>query len=590
MLIPEKISSLRKILTERNLNAWIIPSSDPHQSEYVADHWKTREWLSCFTGSAGTLVITLSQAGLWTDSRYFLQAENELIDSDIQLFKMGQPGVPAYIDWLRAELRTGAAIGFDGSLFSLAQVKTMRATLRGKRITLDYSADVVADLWTDRPPLPENLISDFPASFAGETRTSKISRIRERLDELRCNVHVISSLDDIAWIFNIRGADVAFNPVALGYAVISTEEARLFINVHCLGDDLRARLESDHITVEPYERILDFLQQLPQRRSVLLDQEKSNQVLRDAIPGHCRVVEGPNCSIRMKACKNETEMDGFRHAHIRDGVALVKWLHWLTSAIHQQPTEITIADELTRFRREQPNFLGLSFAPIIGYRANGAIVHYSARPESAAALQPTGLLLVDSGAHYLDGTTDVTRTISLGNPTDEEKRFFTLVLKGHIALSQAVFPEGTSGAQLDILARNYLWQSGLNYGHGTGHGVGHCLNVHEGPQQFRATNHIPLQPGMVITNEPGFYAEGKFGIRIENILIVRSKLENELGRFLEFETITMCPIDRSLVDVALLIPAEKDWINQYHAEVFSKLRTYLTEDERHWLHQATMKI
>ncbi|MFZ5517354.1 MAG: aminopeptidase P family protein [Candidatus Zhuqueibacterota bacterium] len=589
-MIPDKLSTLRKILSKRNLDAWIVPSADPHQSEYVADYWKTREWLSGFTGSAGTLVITLSQAGLWTDSRYFLQAEQELADTGIQLFKMGQPGAPTYLEWLRAELRIGAVIGFDGSLFSLAQVKTMRTMLRRKKIKLDYRADIVSRVWPDRPSLPENPVSDFPAMFAGETRASKITRIRERLRELKCNVHVVSSLDDIAWIFNIRGTDVLFNPVALGYAVITDDEARLFIHGHQLGDQLRAGLATDHIEISPYGHIRDFLKRLPRRCSVLLDPEKTNQLLKEAIPGHCRIVEAPNCSSRMKACKNKTELNGFRNAHIRDGIALVKWLHWLTSAIHQRPTEIAVADELTRFRREQPNFRGLSFAPIVGYKANGAIVHYSAKPESAAVLAPTGLLLVDSGAHYLDGTTDVTRTISLGNPTAEEKRFFTLVLKGHIALSRAVFPEGTTGAQLDTLARNYLWQSGLNYGHGTGHGVGHYLNVHEGPQQFRATNHIPLQPGMVTTNEPGLYFEGKFGIRIENVLHTRSKMENEFGRFLEFETITLCPIDRNLVDISLLIPEEKDWLNLYHAEVFSKLHPYLTDDERIWLRNATAAI
>ncbi len=589
-MINDRINALRIALKENNLDAWIVPGSDPHQSEYVAAHWKAREWLSGFSGSAGILIITGNKSGLWTDSRYFIQAEKELAGTEIQLFKMGLPDMPTYQDWLRAELRPGAVVGFDGSLFSVKHVANIRKALRRKKIKIEYSADLIGPLWEDRPALPTNPVSDFPVSFAGETRSVKIDRIREKMRRQKYSVHVISSLDDIAWIFNIRGTDIAFNPVVICYAIISMNEARLFIDSRKIGDQLRAGLLSEEISFSEYEEIFEYLRKLPKRTSVLIDPDKTNQLLKEAIPKHCRVTEAPNISIGMKACKNETELNGFRSAHIRDGVALVKWLHWLEKAVQENHTEVTVADKLEQFRREQPYFQGLSFPSIIGYRGNGAIVHYSAKPETAAVLKPEGLLLVDSGGHYLDGTTDITRTISLGNPTAEEKFYFTLVLKGHIALSRAVFPEGTTGAQLDTLTRNYLWRNGLNYGHGTGHGVGHFLNVHEGPQQFRATNHTPIQPGMVTTNEPGIYFEGRFGIRIENILITRKKLENEFGSFLEFETITLCPIDRNLTDVSMLNREETDWLNQYHAEVYEKLSPYLNEEEKDWLKKVTAEI
>lgn len=589
-MINDRINALRKALKENNLDAWIVPSSDPHQSEYVAAHWKAREWLSGFSGSAGILIITKNKSGLWTDSRYFIQAEKELAGTEIQLFKMGLPDVPTYQDWLRAELSPGAVVGFDGSLFSVKQVANIRKALSRKKIKIEYGTDLIGPLWEDRPALPTNPVSDFPAGFAGETRSAKIDRILEKMRGQKCNAHIISSLDDIAWIFNIRGADIAFNPVVICYAIISSDEARLFIDSRKLDETLRAGLQSEKISFSEYEDIFEYLKNLPNRCSILIDPDKTNQLLKEAIPKHCRVTEAPNISINMKACKNETELTGFRSAHIRDGVAMVKWLHWLEKAVHENHTEVTVADKLEQFRREQPNFQGLSFPSIIGYRGNGAIVHYSAKPETAAVLKPEGLLLVDSGGHYLDGTTDITRTVSLGIPTPEEKFYFTLVLQGHIALSRAVFPEGTTGAQLDTLTRNYLWQNGFNYGHGTGHGVGHFLNVHEGPQQFRATNYAPIQPGMVTTNEPGIYFEGRFGIRIENILITRKKLENEFGNFLEFENITLCPIDRNLIEVSMLVSEEKDWVNHYHADVFNKLIPFLSEKEKNWLKKATAEI
>ena len=590
MQTNDKIKVLRKSLAEKKIDAWIVPGSDPHQSEYVAAHWKAREWLSGFTGSAGMLVITHKKSGLWTDSRYFIQAEKELAGTEIQLFKIGKPGIPTYLEWLRSELKSGAVVGFDGSLFSVSQVKNIQKSLSKKNIKIYYHTDLVGLLWHNRPQLPAQPVVNFPSKYAGESRVSKISRIRDKMRELKCSIHIISSLDDIAWIFNIRGTDIAFNPVVICYAVISENEVRLFINSRKIESKFKAELQSKKISFSEYEKIFDYVKKLADRSSVLFDPDKTNQLLKEAIPNNCHITESPNISINMKACKNNTELNGFRNAHIRDGAAKVKWLYWLKDAVHDCHTEVTIAEKLDQFRSLQKFFQGLSFPPIIGYRANAAIVHYSAKPESAAALKPEGLLLVDSRAHYLDGTTDITRTISLGNPTTEEKYYFTLVLKGHIALAKAVFPENTTGAQLDTLTRNYLWQNGLNYGHGTGHGIGHFLNVHEGPQQFRATNHVALQPGMVTTNEPGIYFEGKFGIRIENIMIIRKKQENEFGSFLEFETITFCPIDQHLIDLSMLIPEEKDWLNHYHVTVYEKLQPFLTGEEKHWLINATAKI
>ena len=591
MTTQEKMSALRKLMKEQKIDAWIVPSSDPHQSEYPAPHWKTRAWLSGFTGSAGTLVVTLDKAGLWTDFRYFIQAERELEGSGIELFKMKMPDVPTLPEWLAQELHDDAALGFDGNVFSIVQVEELKKALNSKNIRFACEQDLTAQVWTDRPPLPSGLISILDVSFAGESRLSKFSKVREKMKELDVQSHLISSLDDIAWLLNIRGRDVEYNPVVVAYVYISEDDVHLFIAPEKLSDDLRYPLSADGVVCSDYDDLLPFLQHISKNTRVLIDPQRTSQVVKEQLSQHCLLQEGTNISLLMKAMKNEAEQEGFRQAHIRDGVAMVKWLCWLNQHVGKQAfTEITIVEPLEGFRSQQKLFQGLSFNTISAYQANGALCHYAADPETTLPIEAEGMLLVDSGAQYSDGTTDITRTIALSEPSVQQRRDFTYVLKGHIALATAKFPKGTSGAQLDTLARMALWQQGLNYGHGTGHGLGHFLSVHEGPQSIRPENTEPLELGMVCSNEPGLYREGEYGIRIENIMIVVSAEETEFDTFHQFETISLCPIDRSFIDPALLTQDEKDWLNAYHRRVHDTLSPSLTAAEKVWLAEATQEI
>ena len=591
METPEKISKLRRSMAEHGIDAYIVPSADPHQSEYPADRWKTRAWLSGFRGSAGTVVVTQKWAGLWTDPRYHIRGGMELAGSGIELFKYGILGVPSYEDWLYQELNEGSVIGFDGTVVSISELKKLKNAFRDKGVTFVTQHDLAGKLWQDRPGIPMHTIFSHDDHFSGESRISKIRRIREELTDRKVDVHLLTMLDEIAWTFNIRGSDVEYNPVTISYAVISQQEARLFIQSSKVPADVRTRLEKDGVIISEYEDIFAYIQQLPAGINILVDPDKTSCALWESIPKNCQRKAGTSIPHSMKAIKNHVELEGIRKSQIRDGVAMVKWMHWLDGQIGRvSHTEITVADRLTEFRWQGEYFQGLSFGTICGYQANSAIGHYSSKPETVPTLKPEGILLIDSGGQYLDGTTDVTRTLTLGNPTPEEKQVFTLVLKCHIRLAGITFPKGTRGVQLDAIAREYLWREGWNCRHGIGHGVGSYLNVHEGPQRFSTDNNVVLELNMLTSNEPGVYFEGKFGTRIENLLVTVSKASTEFGEFYGFETVTLCPVDLDLVDVSLLTLDERSWLNRYHQKVYEELEPFLSSQERDWLQHETRKI
>ena len=592
MNIKERVTQLRKLMSENGIDAYIIPSGDPHQSEYTAECWKSRKWISGFSGSAGTVVITADKGGLWTDSRYFLQAENELADSSIVLFKMGEPEVPNYSNWLKENLSKGAKIGFDGKVFSIASANSLAEELSVKDITIESQFDFIDEIWKERPSIPMNTFYSLDLKYAGKSRTEKIAEIRKEMVNLNADYHLITTLDDIAWIFNIRGKDVTYNPVVISYAVISADEVVLFVEEQKVTAELRTELYEDKITINPYYDIVKYLAEIKEKKSILISENKTNKWLYDSINPECRIIKDINISTKLKACKNETEIKNFKEAHIKDGVAMVKFLFWLHQTVgKEEVTELSATEKLEEFRKQGKNYMGPSFGTISGYKEHGAIVHYSSTPETDVKLQTESFLLLDSGGQYLEGTTDITRTIPLGNLTEEEKRDFTLVLKGHIDLAMAKFPTGTRGIALDILARKAMWDAGINYGHGTGHGVGFFLNVHEGPQSIsQGLAPAALEVGMVTSNEPGIYRENKHGIRIESIIVVNKDEETQFGKFLKFETITLCPIDTDAVIPEMLTKAEKKWLNDYHKNVFKQLAPFLTGAENNWLRYKTKEI
>ena len=584
-----KLKVLRELMQQKGINAWIVPSGDPHQSEYVADHWKARAWISGFSGSAGVCVITSDKAGLWTDSRYWLQAASELEDSGIELFKMFSPGVPDYQTWLLDELSDGAVLGFDGSLLSVREVTAISKRLSSKNISLSYGEDLTGMIWQDRPAIPQEPAMMLAEEYAGESVTSKIKRVRTEMQKNLVDYHVISALDEIAWLFNIRGKDVKYNPVVISYAFLSKDGVNLFVNKTKLNDELIAFMKTCGVTIFHYEDILGYLAGLEADKKVLIDPGKVSQKIKDAI--NCQVQEGKSIVTYLKAIKNQVEQEGIRQAHIQDGAALVSWIFWMKQQVGKiELDEYTAGEKLGEFRAEGDKFQGLSFTPIIGFRGNGAIVHYSAKPDTARKIEPGGILLVDSGGQYLNGTTDVTRTFSLGNITEEERYYFTLVLAGHIDLARAVFPKGTSGAMLDAYTRTPLWREKKNYGHGTGHGVGHFLGVHEGPQNISPKSIYPILPGSVTTDEPGMYLEGKFGIRTENILICQTLETTEYGEFCCFETVTLCPISRELINKDMLTSEQIAWLDNYHAMVFEKLSPLLEPDVTEWIRKETLPL
>lgn len=591
MLPKTKIQALQALLVQEGIDAWIVPSTDPHQSEYVAPHWQARAWLSGFAGSAGTLVVTPAAAGLWTDARYHLRAETELAGSGITLFRQGLPDVPDLFSWLQNTLDGDVVIGFDGNLLSMTAVERLARTLAGREVRYFTARDLVAELWTDRPPGPTFPIECYDAALAGASRLEKLNRIRMEMAAGGADAHLLTALDDIAWTLNIRGRDVAHNPVTVAYALILPNEVTLFIEPAKVSPAVRAALAEDGVICCPYDEIERYWADLPPSTAVLIDPAQTGYHLGESIAEHCALVRGASIPRRLKAIKNATEQVGARSAHIRDGVAMVRWLIWLEQAIGREPhTEVTVAAKLDEFRSRGERFRDLSFNTIVGYGPNSAIGHYQPRAETSPALRAQGILLVDSGAHYLDGTTDITRTVTLGAPTTEERQVYTAVLQSLIRLATARFPRGTRGDQLDALARDRLWREGWECRHGIGHGVGHYLNVHEGPPRFSQQGGIPLAPGMVLSNEPGVYFAGSFGVRLENLMIVTPWRATDFGSFDTFETITLCPFDRKLIERASLSADETAWLNDYHARVFATLGPVLTGEERAWLAAATRPL
>lgn len=591
--IPERLTALRNAMKQQQIDAYIIPSSDPHLSEYPADCWKAREWMSGFTGSAGTLVVTADKAGLWTDSRYFLQAGMQLEGTGIDLYKMGLPDTPALPEFLIQELAPGARAGLNGQTYSAAEAIRLENELQKKGIGLTTDIDLIEPLWKERPAIPDAPLFEMPQELSGQSTADKLAALHDQLRAAGADSLILASLDEVAWTFNIRGTDVAYNPVVISYAFISEAENILFIHPKKLNAETAGRLKEQGVTLADYSMIYTYLSRLPETTRVFVDKQRTNVALYRSLPAGCTIIEGISPACHLKSIKNETEINGFRSAVVKDGVALVRFYSWLESQMEagEKVTEISLAEKLTAFRAEQPQYIMDSFETIAGYAAHGAIVHYSATPETDATLRKEGLLLIDSGAQYLDGTTDITRTIALGEPTEQMKKDFTRVLKGTISLAKSKFPAGTRGSQIDLLARKALWDAGINYLHGTGHGIGHCLNVHEGPQSIRMEeNPVVLKPGMVISDEPAMYRTGEYGIRTENMILTREDSETEFGKFLGFETLTLCPIDTRLIIPSMLSVRERAWLNKYHQMVYDKLSPQLDEAEKAWLKNKTAEI
>ena len=591
--INQRLASLREVMKREHLAAFIFPSTDAHQSEYVADHWLGRAWISGFNGSAGTAVVTMTSAALWTDSRYFLAAEEQLHGTEFQLMKLRIPGTPSIAEWLGKELADVASpeVGLDGWVNSYAATSSLISDLRkAGGITVRTNLDPLAEIWKDRPSIPENPVEIQPLEYAGEDATSKIQRIRKALRTYHADGMLVSALDDIAWTLNLRGTDVHCNPVFVSYLLIASDKVSLFVDEAKVSAEVRAYLEAHGVSLYNYNKVEDGLKEYSEY-NILLDANETNYYLWKTV--RCQEILSHTSPIpAMKAVKSEAEIAGYHRAMLRDGVAMVKFLKWLVPAVEAGgQTEMSIDRMLTSLRAEQEQFRDISFDTIAGYQAHGAIVHYEASPETDAPLKPEGLLLLDSGAQYQDGTPDINRTIALGPVTEEMKHIYTLVLKGHIQLELAKFPDGASGTQLDALARECMWREGLNFLHGTGHGVGSYLNVHEGPHQVRMEYMpAPLRAGMTVTDEPGLYLAGKFGVRIENTLLIKDYMETEFGKFLQMESLTLCPIDTAPIDVDMLLPEELNWLNSYHAEVYAKLAPYLDEEEQIWLKNATKPI
>ena len=593
--IAERLEALREELRREHLSAFVFPTTDPHNSEYTADHWKGREWISGFTGSAGTAVVTLKSAALWTDSRYFIQAAEQLKGTEFQLMKLKIEGTPSIPEWIASELSTSDSqssteIGMDGMVNTVAVVEKMKEELKQRGgITVRTNFDPLARIWKDRPQIPQSPVEIQPMELAGEETTSKLIRIRQALRARHADGMLVTALDDIAWTLNLRGSDVHCNPVFVSYLLIASDKATLYINKVKLTAEVRDYLKSQGVETADYSEVSKGLKDYFEY-NILLDPDEVCYTLYQQVTRN--IVRGASPIATMKTVKNEREQQGFRSAMLKDGIAMVKFLKWLDENIGKQTlTEISVSDKLESLRAEQPLYRSLSFDTIAGYEAHGAIVHYEATPETDIPLHAAGFLLLDSGAQYQDGTTDITRTIALGPLTEEQRRVYTLVLKGHIQIERCKFPAGASGTQIDILARESLWREGLNYLHGTGHGVGSYLSVHEGPHQFRMEwKPAPLVAGMTITDEPGIYLEGKFGVRIENTLLIIPYKQTEFGQFLQFESLTLCPIDTRPIVKELLLPEEIAWLNDYHQQVLTALSPHLDGEEKEWLKDACAAI
>ena len=596
-MVKQRIENIRDLMKEKNIYAYIVPSSDYHQSEYVGDYFKSREFMSGFTGSSGTLIISMDEAGLWTDGRYFIQAENELKDSGIKLFKMGEEGVPTIEEYLLEKLPKNSTLGFDGRVMSVKEGQSLANKLAFKGINIEYKYDLVNDIWEDRCSLPTGKAFLLGTEYSGESFSDKLSRIRAVMKAKKATTHILASLDDIAWLFNIRGRDVKSNPVVLSYAVISIDSVYLFIDKNKIGEDIKVELSKENVQIKGYEEVYEFIKNIDENEVVLIDTSKVNYAIYNNIPSNVQKIEERNPSILFKSIKNEIELKNIRNSHIKDGVAFTKFMYWLKNNIGKiEITEISATQKLEEFRREQDKFIEPSFSTIAAYKDHAAMMHYSATEESNYKLEPRDLFLVDSGGQYFDGTTDITRTIALGPIPENVRKDFTNVVRGMIRLSKAKFLYGCRGYNLDILARGPLWEEGIDYKCGTGHGIGFVLNVHEGPNGFRwkvredIDDSCILEEGMVTTNEPGVYVENSHGIRIENEIVVRKAEKNEYGQFMDFEVITFAPIDLDAIDESLILKDEKVYLNNYHKQVYDKISLYLNEEEKQWLKTYTREI
>lgn len=592
--IPERITALREAMIQHKIDAYIIPTSDPHMSEYPADCWKYREWISGFTGSAGTVVVTANKAGLWTDSRYFLQAASQLEGSGIELYKMMLPETPSISDFLKHELKPGDTVGLNGETYSITEAQALERTLAEKEILLNTNAPLIDSLWKERPAIPDAPMFEMPIELSGKSVEDKLIEINQMLHKAGADCTILSALDEVAWTFNIRGTDVTYNPVVISYAFISEKESVLFVNPKKLPTEIAEHLQKEGVTLADYGMLTTYLSRLPERTRVFIDGKRTNVAIYNALPKSSILIEGISPANHLKSIKNETEIKGFRNAVLKDGIAMTKFYFWLEKSLKagEKVTELSAAAKLTALRAEQPQYVMDSFASISSYGPHGAIVHYSPTPETDVELKTDSLYLLDSGAQYLDGTTDITRTIALCDvPTEQMKKDFTRALKGTIGIAKCKFPAGIRGCLIDAFARKALWDAGINYLHGTCHGIGHCLNVHEGPQSIRMEeNPVILEPGMVMSDEPAMYRPGEYGIRTENMVLIREDSETEFGKFLGFETLTLCYIDTKLVIPSMLSVREHAWLNKYHQIVFDLISPHLNEEEKAWLKEKTAEI
>lgn len=592
MNVDARVNSLRTLMRERGIDAFIVPSDDNHGSEYVSEYFRAREWVTGFTGSAGTAVITLEEAHLWTDGRYFLQGTKEIEGTSYILEKLGEPGVKNHVEWLADNLQAGSTVAFNGKVFTVAALNSLKSLLSNKNINIKAEEDLFEKIWTERPSMPKGKMFIHELKYTGKSLSEKLAMVREEMKKEGISDFILASLDDIAWLLNLRGADVPCNPVFLSYLLMNDNGCTLYIDKDKVTQEINKYLEENNVNIKGYEEIVSDIVKIDDKAVVTYDPTKTNVWIKDALSGNVKVVERRNITTDLKARKNEAELSNIENAMVKDGVAMVKFFNWLKKNIGKtEITEITAADKLTQFRSEGEGFVDISFSTISGYGPNGAIIHYHATEENHSKLETKSLYLIDSGAQYLDGTTDITRTLALGELTEEEMVDYTLVLKGNISLSMAKFLYGIAGCNLDILARKPMWDRGIDYKHGTGHGIGYLLNVHEGPQGIRKEiSNVALEKGMLISNEPGIYREGKHGIRLENIVAVNIEAETEFGRFMKFDVLTYCPFELEAIKVELLSSEEKQWLNNYHELVYNKLEGYLNDEEKAWLREATRAI
>jgi Xaa-Pro aminopeptidase len=582
-------------MKENSIDAYIITHTDPHMGEYIPDHWRIIAWLTGFTGSSATVIVTEVFAGLWTDSRYFVQAQNQLLGSGFHFMKPLMSNEMDFIDWLSDNVRNESTIGVDGRTISIGKMRKIGKSLVGKDVKYITEADLISEIWTDRPPIPFSVAFDFPVSLCGKDRVTKIGEVRARMALQKTDYHLLTSIDDIMWLLNIRGSDVKYSPLLTSFAIVTTDQVLLFTEETKIPYKLATEFDRIGIVILPYEEISGIVSSLPPGSTILITSGTTSASLFNSIPDGMKIIEGSSIPGQLKAVKNKVEIENIGKAMVKDGTALTKFFHWLGNRSGSEDlTELLLADKLEKLRSEHAGFLGPSFSSIVAYKEHGALPHYSATTDSDSVIGSDGILLVDSGGQYLNGTTDITRTICIGRPTEKQKKDFTLVLKGNISLAMAKIPAGTKGIQLDVLARKALWEQGLNFGHGTGHGVGFCLNVHEGPvsisPEVGEESKTVIEAGMLISDEPAIYREGEYGIRIENLLLCYEDEETVFGQFLKFDTVSLCYIDKSLIDISLLDIKEIDWLNNYHSEVYEKISPFLNEEEKRWLIEKTMAI